>query len=496
MLGTSLFPHVGMWVWLGALFGSLFVAVVCRRWPMAQSLCVLLATLFAGCVLVTHAELRLQVAYVDRPVGYEGVVFSEPEERGKVVQFDMMMAEGPYQGKKVRAALLRDTVQHRYRNLHLGDGIMAQSVIERARRFLGSTFDYPFYLHVRDFVGTTFIYYNAWQKKSVSTGGIPVGSRLRLRMLLLRQRLLQHTAHLGLSDEAASLLTAMTLGNKQQLSTATRDVYQATGVSHVLALSGLHLGIIYMLLVHLLPRRRHALLREVVLLAAIWAYVLLVGMSPSVVRAATMVSVYAFTRLLNRRGQPLNALALAATVLMVANPLCIYDVGFQLSFTAVLFILFFFKPLYGVLPERWLQRWRVLRWLWSMVVMSIVAQVGTAPLVMHYFGTFAVYFLPANLIVVPLAILLIYGMLLLLLLTPFPGVQQGVASILSALVAWQHNILSAIASWHGATITDIQLSTMQTWLVYVMMAVSVGVVIVLRRGRIKKVHSHIHPINE
>ena len=485
ILGEILYCHVPPLAWLIA-FGVMLIGVLfCRRWPVAQSVLLLLATLLAGCLLVTHAEKRRQVSWSDAPVTYEAVILSEPVQRGKVIQFDMMLADSVSRGYKIKASLLRDTVQERYRRLHMGDGIRARSVVEQPRQFAASRFDWPFYLRVHGFVGTTFIYYRDWQKAAVSTEMVPAWDRVRLRMQHLRQSLLQRCSGMGLSEEAAALLSAMTLGSKQALSSATRDVYQATGVSHVLALSGLHLGIIYMLLTWLLPRRRHEVLRQTVLVAAIWVYVLLVGMPPSVVRAATMITIYAVTRLLNRRAQPLNTLSLAAIILMIANPLCIYDVGFQLSFMAVLFILLFFRPVYRLLPERWTTRWWPLRWLWSLVVMSLVAQAGTAPLVMHHFGTFSLYFLPANLIVVPLAMALIYGMLLLLLLTPFAVVQGWLAEVLSTLIAWQNAALTTIASWPGATIENIHLSTLQTWMLYAMIFLLAAIVAVLQRGRIK-----------
>ncbi|MBP3727109.1 MAG: ComEC/Rec2 family competence protein [Bacteroidaceae bacterium] len=485
LLGEALWQQVSFVAWLSVFGVALLAALLCRRWPVAQSVCMLLAILLAGSMLMVQAEKHLQADYVDAPVAYQGVVLTEPVQRGKVVQFDMMMVSGVYRGHKVKASLLRDTVQQRYLRLHRGDGLEATSIVEPPRQVWPSRMDWPRYLHVHGYVGTTFIYYRNWQKASVSTEELSAVARVRLRMLQWRDGLLRRCEASGLDTQAFGMLTAMTLGHKGDLDTAVREVYQATGVSHLLALSGMHLGIIYMLLTFLLPRRRFEVLRQLLLLSAIWAYVLLVGMPSSVVRAATMISVYAFTHLLQRRSQPLNTLALAAILLMVANPLCIYDVGFQLSFTAVLFILLFFQPVYGLLPERWL-RWRLLRWLWSMVVMSVVAQVGTAPLVMHHFGTFAVYFLPANLIAVPLATLLIGGTLLLMLLTPLPAAQHVVAAALSAVVNAQNQALGTIAAWPGATINDIQLSTMQTWLLYTMIGLVAGVVIILNRSRIRR----------
>ena len=152
---------------------------------------------------------------------------------------------------------------------------------------------------------------------------------------------------------------------------------------------------------------------------------------------------------------------------------------------AVLFILLFFNPVYRLFPERRTTRFWPLRWLWSLVVISLVAHAGTAPLVMHHFGTFSLYFLPANLIAVPLATVLITGMLLLLVLFPFAALQGWLAQTLSTLITWQTSALSAIASWPGAIIENIHLSVMQTWMLYAMMFLLAAIVIILQRGRVR-----------
>lgn len=485
LIGSTLWRHVPFYAWMTSFGVTLFAALLARHRPVMQTVFILLATLFVGCMLISRSEQRLLVHFTDAPTVYEAVLLSEPVQRGKVVQFDLFIASGYLTGHKVKASLLRDTVQNRYRRLHLGDGIRAFSVVEQPRQFTASRFNWPQYLHTHGFVGTTFIYYANWQKATVSLNTMSHWQRVRLRAQLFRQSLLHRYRATGLNDESFTLLAAMTLGEKKVLSKSLRDVYQRTGVSHILALSGMHLGIIYMLLTLLLPRRRYEVLRQVVLLAAIWAYVIMVGMAPSLMRAAMMITVYALTHLLNRSGQPLNTLSLAAIILMVADPQCVYDIGFQLSFMAVLFILLFFNPVYRLFPERRTTRFWPLRWLWSLVVISLVAHAGTAPLVMHHFGTFSLYFLPANLIAVPLATVLITGMLLLLVLFPFAALQGWLAQTLSTLITWQTSALSAIASWPGAIIENIHLSVMQTWMLYAMMFLLAAIVIILQRGRVR-----------
>lgn len=488
LVGGVVWRYVELWTLFAALVVALVAAVLSRGKVMMQSLFMLIATFVLGCMLISKAERGLVVEYVDYPIEYDAVLLSEPLERGKVVRCDLFIASGAYEGRKLKASILRDTVDNRYRRLHRGDGIRAVSVVERPVDYAHSSFSWSDYLHNHAFAGTTLIYWDGWVKQQVSLASMPVLQRVGLRVLELRDRVVAGMRGSGLSADALALLSAMSLGERSALSPDIRGVFASTGVSHVLALSGLHIGIIYMLLTFLLPFRRHRVGVQLLLLCGIWSYVLLVGMSPSVVRAATMLTVYSFVSLLRRRPQPLNTLALAAMVMFVAHPQCIYDVGFQLSFVSVLFIVLFFRPVYRLLPSRWTERSRLLRWIWSLVAMSATAQTGTAPLVIHHFGTFAPYFLVANLVVIPLATVLLCGAILLLLTSLLPMVQGLVALFLSMIVDWQMSFLKAVASLPGATATDLSLTSAQTWVLYVVIFALAGAVYFASRGRIGHVN--------
>lgn len=142
----------------------------------------------------------------------------------------------------------------------------------------------------------------------------------------------------------------MALGDKSSLSDKLEEDYSVSGASHVLALSGLHLGIIYAILSLLLARRRWQSVSQALILIAVWTYVFIVGMSASVVRSAIMLTVYSFVSLLNRNKMSLNTLSVAAVVILAGNPLFLYDVGFQMSFAAVLFIILFYRPVFALCP--------------------------------------------------------------------------------------------------------------------------------------------------
>ena len=218
-----------------------------------------------------------------------------------------------------------------------------------------------------------------------------------------------------------------------------------------------------MLLSLLVVGRRFRVVSQVVIVFSIWAFVFLVGMSSSVVRSALMISVYALLSLANRNRASLNALALAAILILLFSPASLYDVGFQLSFSALLAILLI-QPLF----ERprivtFLFDRPVLRWLYGLCTVSISAQVGVAPLIAYYFGRFSTYFILTNLLVIPLTTAILYLALTTLLL-PVAGV------LLVKMVGWLNASLSFIAtSLPCASIEGLHPSVLQTVLVYVFM---------------------------
>lgn len=292
----------------------------------------------------------------------------------------------------------------------------------------------------------------------------------RQAALSFREQLVDRFRDAGLTDQEMAVVSAMTLGDKSHIDKELRQDYSRTGASHVLALSGLHLGIIYFvfsLMTERWRRRYHHVLRPViegVILLTIWAYVFLVGLSPSVVRAAIMITVYSLLSLQNRNKASLNTLAFTAIIMLVIRPMNIFDIGFQLSFVAVAFILLFERHIFSLLPSLTNP---ILRWLWRLTSVSIAAQMGVAPLTAYYFHQVSCSFLLTNLVVVVITTLIIYLSLLFFLLMWLPYVQTWIVVPLSALTRMQNTFLQQIASLPGAAIEHIHLQPLQVLLVYV-----------------------------
>ena len=284
----------------------------------------------------------------------------------------------------------------------------------------------------------------------------------RSKTFFLRQRvkLLERLQREGLEGDAYAVVAAMALGDKSALTKDLKNVYSLTGASHVLALSGLHLGIIYTLISFLIVGRRWQMVSQLICILSIWTFVFLVGMSVSVVRSAIMLTIYALLSLGHRDKMSVNTLAFAALLMLVVSPRSLFDIGFQMSFMAVLSILLWMPVFMGVFSERFLMEHRWVKWGWGMMAVSVAAQTGVAPLIAYYFGRFSSYFLLTNFIVIPAATLILYLSLAVLLI-------PSLAYLLIYIVTKLNAVLSYIATIPGASIDGLHPTLLQVSMVYV-----------------------------
>ena len=298
------------------------------------------------------------------------------------------------------------------------------------------------------------------QRAQQEPAGVSRLDRSKTYFLVQRAKLLDRLSESGVDGSVYAVVAAMALGDKSQLTKNLRESYAVTGASHVLALSGLHLGIVYTLLSLLLNRRRWQVVSQVIIIVCVWLFVFLVGMSASVVRAAVMLTVYALLSLGHRNKMSVNTLAFAAIVMLLFNPRSLFDIGFQLSFMAVLAILLFYPLFERVWPQSFLLDHRAFRWVWTMLAVSCAAQIGVAPLIAYYFGRFSNYFLLTNLFVVPAATLILYLSLVVLLIPAFAYLLIYVVDSLNRLLLW-------MATLPGACIEGLHPTPLQISMVYV-----------------------------
>lgn len=255
---------------------------------------------------------------------------------------------------------------------------------------------------------------------------------LKETALASRRYLLQVVRQQVADREAAGVVSAMVLGHRASLDRSLRQAYADAGVMHVLAVSGLHVGIVYGFLLLLFSRFQRRPWQRwswlVLCLLVLWGYAWLTGLAPSAMRAALMFSIVALGKASRLKGNIYNSIALSAFLLLAFNPLLIKQVGFQLSYGAVVGIVYlqprisrWYKPKEGLYNK-----------VWQLFTVTLAAQLATFPLGLYYFHQFPTYFFISNLLAVPLAFLILAATLLMLLLHGVPGI--GV--LLGWLVKW------------------------------------------------------------
>lgn len=465
IVGRAAYPSIPVDLWLILAVISLLVSFILKKQPIAQSIAIFITFFFVGTSLISLSMRKMNVVLPQSPVTYQAVLLTEPSVHGKVVQTDMIVV-GCGKPMKIRASILRDTVDNRWQRLHVGDGILCTSLLEPPRNFDNSTFDYANWLKEHGFKAETFIYYSNWRKDVVDLTKLSYADRVVIQARKFRQRLLTRYHDYGADDQNYAVLAAMTLGDKSALSHELKDDYSIAGASHVLALSGLHLGIIYGVLTLLTLGFRRRLVPQILIMLAVWTYVVLVGMSASVVRSAVMLTVISLVIILKRRSILLNSLGLAAFIMLLFDPFDLYDIGFEMSFMAVLGIALFQPMLCPQRPANTILS-KVLYGIWGVISVSIAAQIGTAPLVAYYFGRFSCYFILTNLIVIPCAWLILYGVIVVVLLSFIPAVSSCLAGVLIGIVGFMNGALHWIASLPGASIENIHWSIPQVVSIYI-----------------------------
>lgn len=259
-------------------------------------------------------------------------------------------------------------------------------------------------------------------------------SGLKSRLEAVQTAMTEMYREAGFRGEEGAIITAMTTGDRSQLSKPMRQQYSRAGVAHILALSGFHLGIIYVILQSVfvtLPlgiRWRNCL--RLVIIAALVAFTIVAGSPPSLVRAAIMFTVMMIASLLQRDNLSLNSLSLAALVMLCYQPMMLFDVGFQLSFLSMLGLTLAYRPLVDVVHIRC----SLLHRLWSVVVTTVVCTVFTLPLVTYYFGYFSLMSLVSNLVVPLLAIAMMWLTVAWWALVFLPSVQTFIGDALTFVV--------------------------------------------------------------
>ena len=386
---------------------------------------------FSGITLTLLKSTSIHAGFPRTPCLYTAVLMVNGAEKRHSVQCEAYLLS--YSDSLVRTAC-NDYVVLSFRKSPEAKGLKAGDVIH----FYGQTrkprqdsnpggFDYAAYLRYQGIGGMAYLPSHAWWKATPAVDELafkelPFGVRFIVFFRELRNDMLAHFRGQSEDEETVSALSALTLGDVSGLPQQLKDDYSIAGASHILALSGSHLAVLYAILemlftVTLYKWRRGRWIGKAAILLIIWNFVFLAGCQPSIIRASIMYTLLVGASLYSRKTLTMNSLVAAAFFMLLADPFSLFDVGFQLSFLAVLGILLFHSPLYLRLRTPW----RGVNYVVSVLTVSLSVQVVSFPLVLYYFSSFPLYFLLTNLLVVPVSSLV-------LLLAVFSFLMQFVAA--------------------------------------------------------------------
>lgn len=459
----------------GAGLALLAVLIVChcRHYGFAFGIAAHLLLFGGGFWLTTRQWQQTAYDFSGQSAIYRIRIQEKPEEKARSILCRSILLEAQ-EGDSILTYtaphplfLLYFPKDSAAATLRRGDELLVHTRLEPpANNGNPDEFDYARYLRRKGGSGTAYVAAGHWQP----TGHHP-GRTLRQVALDQRQRIVDLYRRLGFAGDELAVLSALTVGDKEELSEDITETYSVSGASHVLALSGLHIGFLYALFWFLFrpfwqrwQRLKPLLVLCIVLL--LWGFAFLTGLSPSVVRSVIMFSLLALSGLQPEKPLTLNTLAATAFLMLLYNPFWLFDVGFQLSFTAVAAILLIQPGLYALLKVRY----RPLRYLWGIATVSVAAQIGTAPLVLLYFSRFSTHFLLTNLWVIPMVSLIMYAAFILLLLTPLPALQQLWAHVINHMVGLQNNTLRAIEALPGSSIDHVWTDAWEVALFYLALA--------------------------
>ena len=334
------------------------------------------------------------VDYLDRDTILAMRLLSNAQERTKTFRYEAEV-EG---GGKVLLYLQRDSMPMPV----MGDVLLVETQVHRGGK--SGKFDYGLYLRRQGNVGTCWALRRNWQL-------IGHEDDMGLKGLAKRSQyfLYQQYRKMGIEGQELGIISALTLGYREDLDKDVQRAFSASGAMHVLAVSGLHTGIVWGIVMWILTlgvlykplwedKFRRWLL-NISTIVLIWAYAFLTGLSPSVMRSALMLTFWALSSLLEQQTSRWNPLLAAAVVILIVNPLALWSVSFQLSFAAVAGIMLFGSSM----QQAVVSKGRVWQSVSGLLIVSLAAQLGTMPLTLHYFGQTSNYFALTNLIVVPMA---------------------------------------------------------------------------------------------
>lgn len=434
-----------------------------RRW-LPSLLFQFSVLLFGYCLTIRSSEKLEKANFANK--NYEALlikVMSEPKLNGDILRFESKVVQG-LQGEKFSSAsgnLLIALKTNETRRFRYGDILMIPPDFNEIEPpYNPNEFDFKNYL------ANHATYYQAFiRQEQIQLLRRNAGNPVISFSYLLRQKLVAKFNQFIHDRDAAAVASTLILGYRADLSKDVLDAYSKTGTMHVLSVSGMHVGIVFIVLTFFLRFMERSkglrLLRCTLMVFLIWFYAILTGFSPSVCRAAVMLTIFVLGKALYRRANSYNLVASSAVLLLLYNPYFLVDVGCQLSYLAVLGLIYLHPKIYHL--------WYIKSWvpdkIWNYSALSISAQAATFPASMFYFHQFPLYFLISNIfIVIPVTLIMYTGLAFIIL--PFDSIQQPLGVALEYLIIFTNKGLFYLENLPFASISGIWISPWYYLLIY------------------------------
>lgn len=352
-------------------------------------------------------------------------------------------------------------------NIPIGSHLTVDGLLYHNKApFNPNQFDYSSYLENQQIYAQI---YASWPKLQV----VKTESNLWSTFSNFRTKIIDNLKRSDFDAKELAVMVALLLGQQQDIDPETLQEYQMAGAVHILSVSGLHVGFIMLFINFLLKpipnTKNNSYIKLMIVVLALWSYGILAGLAPSVVRSVTMFSFVAVGQHLRRSVNIYHSLLVSMLLILLWKPSFLFDVGFQLSYLALFFILWL-QPLLG---DLWQPKHKIGRYIWDILTVSFAAQVGTLPLSIYYFHQFPGLFFVTNVLVLPLlGIIMVVG-LVAVIIGCFGIVPKLVIVPLEMMIAFQNKCIGWVASWEAFVFKNIGFTAAMLWASYLVITTGI-----------------------
>ena len=403
----------------------------------------------------------------DSTASYSGYVSEIPIEKTKSVKAEVTLQQIKLKDKWQNTCgkiIIYFEKTDKTKTLEIGNSIVFTGNLQEIQSPLNPhEFDYKSYLSMRNIYHSVYLKEESWMIYHNEKTFSLVGFSQKIRKYLLDT---YRTS--GLEQNEFAMVAALVLGYDDEIDRPTFNAYSHTGTLHVLSVSGLHVGLIYLLLGYMLSflnrNKKTTWIKVFLIISVLWFFVLLSGFSAPAVRAAFMFSLILLGKTLFEHVETANIVLVSAFLSLCINPFWLADIGFQLSYIAVLGIIYLYPFFYNMFTFSW----GLVDKIWALCAVSMAAQLATLPVTLYYFHQFPTLFLITNLIVIPISIIVMYGGILLLLFSKIAFTANILVWATAILIKTMNACALFFDSIPFCVIDGIHLSLLNVILLYVL----------------------------